>query len=73
MKDEDTNNWGLHWTLDNDEFEAKLVLNPHLHFLCGCMFFIYNGNNWFKAWIGYIDRLNGDDQRVVLLHRHHLP
>jgi hypothetical protein len=35
VKDEDTSNWGPHWTSVNVEFEAKLALNPHLKFLCG--------------------------------------
>jgi hypothetical protein len=39
VKDVDTNNWGLHWTSVNEEFEAKLASNPHLRFLCGRMFF----------------------------------
>jgi hypothetical protein len=58
VKDVDTNNWGPHWTSVNDEFEAKLALNPHLKSLCGRMFFICDGNHRFKAWIGYIDRLH---------------
>jgi hypothetical protein len=28
VKDVDTSNWGPHWTLVNEEFEAKLALNP---------------------------------------------
>ena len=46
MKDVDTSNWGPQWTY---EFEAKLALNPHLHFLCGCTFFICDRNHRFKA------------------------
>jgi hypothetical protein len=56
VKDVDTSNWGPHRTLVNDEFEAKLALNPHLKSLCGRMFFICDGNHQFKAWTGYIDR-----------------
>jgi hypothetical protein len=62
VKDEDTNNWDPHWTSVNEEFEAKLASNPHLRFLCGHMFCIYDGNHQFKAWIGYIDRLHRDDR-----------
>ena len=62
VKDVNTSNWGPHWTSVNEEFEAKLALNPHLYFLCGRMFFIYNGNHWFKAWTRYIDRLHRDDR-----------
>jgi hypothetical protein len=62
VKDEDTNNWGPHWTSVNEEFEAKLASNPHLYFLCGRMFFICNGNHQFKAWTGYIDKFHRDDQ-----------
>jgi hypothetical protein len=29
LKDVDTSNWGPHRTSVNDEFEAKLALNPH--------------------------------------------
>ena len=39
VKDEDTSNWGTHQTSINDEFETKLVPNPHLKFLYGHMFF----------------------------------
>jgi hypothetical protein len=62
VKDEDTSKWGPHWTAVNDEFEAMLDSNPHLKFLSGRMFFICNGNHWFKAWTGYISRLHKDDQ-----------
>jgi hypothetical protein len=62
VKNVDTSNWGPHWTLVNEEFEAKLASNPHLCFLCGRMVFICNGNHRFKAWTGYIDRLHSDDQ-----------
>jgi hypothetical protein len=58
VKDVDTSNWGPHWTSINTEFEAKLPANPHLHFLCGKMFFICDGSHRFKAWTGYIDRLH---------------
>jgi hypothetical protein len=61
VKDVDTGNWGPHWTSVNDEFEAKLALNPHLRSLCGRMFFICDGNHRFKAWTGYIDRLHSND------------
>jgi hypothetical protein len=61
LKDVDTSNWGPHWTSVNDEFEAKLALNPHLKSLCGRMFFICDGNHRFKAWTGYIDRLHSND------------
>jgi hypothetical protein len=36
VKDVDTSIWGPHWTSVNDEFEARLALNPHLKSLCGC-------------------------------------
>ena len=62
VKDVDTSNWGLYWTLVNDEFEAKLASDPHLNFLCGRMFFICDGNHRFKAWTGYIDRLHSHDR-----------
>jgi hypothetical protein len=62
VKDEDTSNWGLHWTSVNDEFEAKLALNPHLKFLCGRMFFVCDGNHRLKAWTGYIQRLHSNDR-----------
>ena len=52
VKDVDTSSWGLHWTLVNDEFEAKLALHPHLKFLCVCMFFICDWNHHFRAWTG---------------------
>ena len=47
-------------SLDKD-FVAKLASNPHLHSLCGHMFFIYDGNHRFKAWTCYIDKLYQDD------------
>src|SRR5450759_648506 len=62
VKDVDTSNWGPHWTSVNDEFEAKLALHPHLKSLCGRMFFICDGNHWFKAWTGYILRLHSNDR-----------
>jgi hypothetical protein len=62
VKDVDTSNWGPHWTSVNEEFEAKLALNPHLKSLCGRMFFICDGNHWFKAWTRYIDWLHCNDQ-----------
>jgi hypothetical protein len=61
LKDVDTSNGGPHWTLVNDEFEAKLALNPQLKSLCDRMFFICDRNHWFKAWTGYIDRLHSND------------
>ena len=61
VKDVDTNKWDPHWTSMNIDFEANLASNPHLCSLCGCMFFIYDGNHRFKAWTGYIDRLHRDD------------
>jgi hypothetical protein len=42
VKDVDTSNWGPHWTSVNDEFEAKLALNPHLKHGC------HNGHFWMK-------------------------
>jgi hypothetical protein len=63
VKDEDTSNWGLHWTSVNDEFEAKLASNPQLKFLCGHMFFICNGNHRLKAWTCNISRLYSNDQK----------
>jgi hypothetical protein len=62
VKDEDTSNWGPHWISINDEFEAKLVLNPHLKFLCGRMFFVCDGNHQLKAWTCYIQRLHSNDK-----------
>jgi hypothetical protein len=62
VKDEDTSKWGPHWTSVNDEFEAMLASNPHLKFLCGRMFMIYDGNHRFKARICYINRLHKDDR-----------
>ena len=62
VKDVDTSIWGPHWTSVNDEFEAKLASDPHPKFLCGCMFFICDGNHYFKAWTGYIDRLQSHDR-----------
>jgi hypothetical protein len=62
VKDEDTSNWGPHWTSINDEFEAKLALNPYIRFLSSRMFFVCNGNHRFKAWTGYISRLHSNDQ-----------
>ena len=62
MKDVDTSKWDPHWTLVNIDFEAKLASNPQLRSLCGRMFFIYDGNHHFKAWIGYIDKLHQDDR-----------
>jgi len=62
LKDVDTSNWGPHWTAVNSEFESKLASNPHLHFLCGKMFFICDGNHQFKAWTGYISRLHPNDR-----------
>jgi hypothetical protein len=63
VKDEDTSNWGPHWTLVNDEFEAKLASNPHLKFLCGRMFFVCDGNHRFKAWTCYISKLHSNDRK----------
>jgi hypothetical protein len=63
MKDEDTSNWGPHWTSVNVEFEAMLASNPHLKFLCGCMFFVCVGNHRLKAWTGYISRLHSNDRK----------
>jgi hypothetical protein len=62
VKDEDTSSWGPHWTSVNDEFEAKLALNPHLKFLCGRMFFVCDGNHKLKAWTGYSQRLHSNDR-----------
>jgi hypothetical protein len=62
VKDVDTSNWGPHWTSVNNEFEAKLASNPHLHSLSGCMFFVCYGYHRFKAWTSYIDRLHQDDR-----------
>jgi hypothetical protein len=39
VSEEEKAHWGPHWTAVNIEFEAKLVANPHLRFLCGRMFF----------------------------------
>jgi hypothetical protein len=63
VKDEDTSNWGPHWTSINAEFEAKLALNPHLKFLSGCMFFVSDGNHRLKAWTSYISRLHSNDRK----------
>jgi hypothetical protein len=63
VKDEDTSNWGPHWTLINDEFETNLASNPPLKFLCSHMFFICNRNHRFKAWTGYIKRLHSNDRK----------
>jgi hypothetical protein len=73
VKDVDTSKWDPHWTSMNIDFEAKLALNPHLRSLCGRMFFIYNGNHCFKAWIGYIDRLHRDDREWHYAVDQHLP
>jgi hypothetical protein len=62
VKDEDTSNWGPHWTSVNNEFEDKLALNPYLKFLCGCMFFVCDGNHRLKAWTSYIQRLHSNDR-----------
>ena len=43
IKDEDINNWDLHWILINEEFEVRLVSNLHLYFLYGHMFFFIMG------------------------------
>jgi hypothetical protein len=59
--DQDKQHWGPHWTMENEEFEAKLVANSHLSKLSGCMFFIYDGNHRFKAWTSYIKRLHNDE------------
>jgi hypothetical protein len=40
VKDDNTSNWGLHWTSINEEFEAKLASNLHLKFslvVCLCL------------------------------------
>jgi hypothetical protein len=58
VMEEDTSHWGPHWTLVNEEFEAKLALNPDLHFLSGRMFFVCDGNHRLKAWTGLIKRLH---------------
>jgi hypothetical protein len=63
VKDEDTSDWGPHWTSVNAEFEAKLALNPHLKFLSGRMFFVSDGNHRLKAWTGYISRLHSNDRK----------
>jgi hypothetical protein len=62
VMEEDTSHWGPHWTSVNEEFEAKLALNPHLQFLSGCMYFVCNGNRKFKAWISLIKRLYSTDR-----------
>ena len=62
VKDVNTSSWSPHWTLVNDEFEAKLALHPHLKSLSSRMFFIYDGNHRFKAWTRYIDQLHWNDQ-----------
>jgi hypothetical protein len=61
VKDEDISKWEPQWTSVNNGFEAKLASNPHLKILYGRMFFICDGNQWFKAWTGYIDRVHKDD------------
>jgi hypothetical protein len=63
VKNEDTSNWGPHWTSVNAKFVAKLALNPHLKFLSGRMFFVCDGNHRLKAWIGYISRLHSNDRK----------
>ena len=62
VTDEDKSSWGPHWTLVNEEFEAKLDSNPHLQFLSGRIFYVCDGNHRFKAWIGVIQRLHSTDQ-----------
>jgi hypothetical protein len=62
VMEEDTSHWGPHWTLVNEEFEAKLALNPDLHFLSGRMFFVCDGNHRLKAWTGLIKRLHSSDR-----------
>jgi hypothetical protein len=62
VMEEDTSHWGPHWTLVNEEFEAKLALNPDLHFLSGCMFFVCDGNHRLKAWTGLIKRLHSSNR-----------
>jgi hypothetical protein len=62
VMEEDTSHWGPHWTSANEEFEAKLALNPHLQFLSGRMFFVCDGNHRLKAWTGLIKRLHSTDR-----------
>jgi hypothetical protein len=62
VMEEDTSHWGPHWTAVNEEFEAKLALNPHLKFLFGRMFLVCNGNHRLKAWTGLIKRLHSTDR-----------
>jgi hypothetical protein len=61
VMEEDTSHWGPHWTSVN-EFEAKLVLNPHLKFLSGRMFFVCDRSHRLKAWTGLIKRLHSTDR-----------
>ena len=62
VTDEDKRSWGPHWTSVNEEFEAKLESNPHLHFLSGRMFYVCDGNHRLKAWTGVIRRLHSEDR-----------
>jgi hypothetical protein len=62
VMEEDTSHWGPHWSSVNEEFEAKLALNPDLHFLSGRMFFVCDGNHRLKAWTGLIKRLHSSDR-----------
>ena len=62
VKDVNINNWGPHWTSINNEFEAKLTLDPHLKSLCDRMFFICDRNHRFKAWTWYIEWLHNNDR-----------
>ena len=61
LTDEDKSSWSPHWTLVNEEFEAKLDSNPHLQFLSSRMFYVCDGNHRLKAWTGIIQRLHSID------------
>jgi hypothetical protein len=44
-------------------FKAQLKANPHLKHLEGRLFFIYNDNHRFEAWIGFIEMLHRVDKK----------
>ena len=57
----DKREWGEIWGAENDKFESFLRKDKDLMSLCGCMFFVYDGNHRLLAWKECIETDHKDD------------
>ena len=62
VNDEEMVSWGPLWNEENNRFELFLEATPILSSLKNRMFFICDGNHYYKAWTRYIERLHKMDQ-----------